>query len=502
MSLAKSFVVSRKADNLLISFFVCLLIVACLLQTSSQEFAHWFLIPVTLCGIVIGIDAISWILGKVDLFDPVGFLGLIGFHFFFIAPLWHVSQDVWTVDVHPPDWRPWLGGMAILNLLGLFIYRFTRRLSFNKPEESRAYQQVWLIDHKKFPVILGVALIISAALQVLVYQRFGGIIGYINSSVLREGIDEFKGLGLVFLFSESFPTLAMIGFAVYAQKSKKKQSWFVLAIVLLIFFVLQLLFGGLRGSRSNTVWALYVALGIIHFWIRPITKKHLAIFFVFLMSFMYIYGFFKSGGIEGLQTALEGSSSRAALERESGRTVDALFLGDLGRSDLQALLLQRIMRHDSDYEYALGRTYFAAISTLVPSFIWPDKPPNKSLEGTNAMYGDNSYTPEAFVASKVYGLAGETMLNFGPFLVPLSFAVLGVVVGRVRYFLLNADPSDSRFLIFPRFVIFSFTVLSSDLDNDIFFLIKDCSFPLLVILISSRMCHRANLSPHSKNTIS
>lgn len=501
MSLAKSFTVARKTDNLLISFFVCLLIVACLLQTSSQEFAHWFLIPVTLCGIVIGTDAISWILGKVDLFDPIGFLGLIGFHFFFIAPLWHVSQDVWTVDVHPPDWRPWLGGMAILNLLGLFIYRFTRRLSFNKPKENRIHEKVWLLDYKKFPIILGIALIISAGLQILVYQYFGGIIGYINSSVLGEDKDKFQGFGIVFLVSESFPTLAMMGFAAYAQRSKKKQSWFVLAIVLLVFFVLQLFFGGLRGSRSNTVWALYVALGIIHFWIRSITKKHLAIFFVFLMLFMYVYGFFKAGGIEGLQTALEGSASRAALERESGRTVDALFLGDLGRSDLQALLLQRIMRHDSDYDYALGRTYYAAVSILVPGLIWPDKPPSKTLEGTNAMYGDNSYAPGAFVSSKVYGLAGETMLNFGPFLVPLSFAILGVLVGRVRYFLLNADPSDSRLLIFPRFVIFCFTVLSSDLDNDIFFLIKDCSFPLIVILISSRMCHRVSLPPHSKNTL-
>ena len=59
----------------------------------------------------------------------------------------------------------------------------------------------------------------SAVLQLLVYQKFGGISNYIEAATReanREGEGEFAGSGIVFLFSESFPILAMMGFAAYA----------------------------------------------------------------------------------------------------------------------------------------------------------------------------------------------------------------------------------------------------------------------------------------------
>src|SRR5271163_3327239 len=45
---------------------------------SSSRFQHWFLIPVSLCGILIGIDAVEWLRGRVDLYDPAGIVGLLG----------------------------------------------------------------------------------------------------------------------------------------------------------------------------------------------------------------------------------------------------------------------------------------------------------------------------------------------------------------------------------------------------------------------------------------
>jgi hypothetical protein len=45
---------------------------------------HWFIGPVLVCGILIGIDFVDWLRGRMNLFDPVGILGVLGFHAFFL----------------------------------------------------------------------------------------------------------------------------------------------------------------------------------------------------------------------------------------------------------------------------------------------------------------------------------------------------------------------------------------------------------------------------------
>jgi hypothetical protein len=533
-------------DSAIISVFLCTLILVGFLQTSDQ-FLHWFVIPVTLCGILIGIDAVNWFRGRLNIFDPVGIIGLLGFHFFFLAPLLHVSWDFWMGGdiTPPPDWRPWMGGMAILNFLGLWVYRFSRNIAakpsenqskftsctrLNRPEaelpnspsqaqpgnensgllslvqngaKGQSKQTVWKLDRRRFIPILCFALMLSAVLQLSVYQKFGGIGGYIEAATRaarREG-NEFQGMGIVVLFSECFPILSMMGFAAYAQKNKRRQTWIVLIVVLLIFLVLQMLFGGLRGSRSNTIWALFWVAGIIHFWIRSIHKKHIAIALVFLVFFMYLYGFFKTGGLEGISTALEGQEARASLEQKSGRSWQGLVLQDLGRSDIQAFLLYRLTRPDSDYQYAWGRSYLSALTMLIPSAIMPNKPASKIKDGTEAQFGTGSYHPELWASSKVYGLAGETMLNFGPYLIPFSFIFLGIVVGRVRRLLWQLEPADTRLILLPFLVNLCFVILVSDLDNDIFFIMKNGGMPFMVLWLSCKkesihhFLESQNLSP-------
>ena len=475
-------------QNEIVSFYIascaCVLIFTGFVLTSDQ-LQHWFVIPIMMCGVIIGSDAVEWMRGRMNLFDPAGLLGLLGFHFFFLAPLLHVMWDQWMPYIDPPaDWRPWLGGMAILNCLGLFIYRFSRGSHHNILTHVARREPIWQVAPKKFTLVISLALVITGLLQIFVYQQLGGIEGYISAyTESREtALDSrFKGMGLLFTVSESFPILAMMAFAMYAREHRSARSWTILATVLLGYFVLLMLFGGLRGSRSNTLYSLFWGVGMLHLLVRPVSKKILAIGLIFLLSFMYVYGFYKESGIKAL-IAFEGQSSLTDMEHKTGRTFHSMLLGDLGRSDVQAFLLYRLWLSPTNYDYAWGRTYIGTAAILVPRAFWSDRPPTKVKEGTEAMFGRGSYHSERWQSAHVYGLAGETILNFGALAVPFAFIVLGLVVKKVRLALATLDVHDLRRLLIPFLVILTVNILTSDSDNLLWFIVKFSVVPFLVIV--------------------
>src|SRR5262245_3061212 len=63
---------------------------------------HWFVIPTFLCGVIIGHDMIDWFRGKLDPFDPIGLIGIFGFHWFFISPLMQVDRNYWFIQTNDP----------------------------------------------------------------------------------------------------------------------------------------------------------------------------------------------------------------------------------------------------------------------------------------------------------------------------------------------------------------------------------------------------------------
>lgn len=467
----------RDLTSLFFSVWTCATI-AFFWLVLDEEIRHWFIVPVTMCGMLIGIDAAAWFRGEVDLFNPVGVMGLLGAHLFFLAPLLHVTWNYWMYcPGAPADWRDWLGGMAILNFFGIAIYRwscgFIKNCTRNAPPRP-----VWKLSKTRLQWLLGLALSITAAAQFYVYLKFGGISGYIDAYMTTP--EAFEGMGWQLMISESFPILAAVGFAIYARHRQWRMGNFSVALFLLVFCIVQFLFGGLRGSRSNTIWALFWATGIIHFWLRPMGKRLLYAGMAALVMFVYVYGFFKETGIKNLdvQQSIE-------LGQKRGRTLDAMILGDFGRADIQAFLLYRLMSPSSDYEYAWGRTYAGAIALSIPKAIWPDRPATSVKAGTDAQHYMGAYTPKLMESSKVYGLAGETLLNFGPFAVPFSFIIFGLCVGWVHRLLIHLQPLDSRLLVMPFLVNLCFPVLIGDSDNIIFFILKQGFVPLSVIFLSS-----------------
>lgn len=467
----------------------------------SDSLWHWFLIPVTLCGILIGDDALDWIRGRVDIFDPVGIVGLLGLHFFWLAPLLHVYRDYWMPEVvPPPDWRDWLGYMAALNVTGLLVYRIARTISA-RTRKNPVPRTFWEIDTRRFWLPVTIALVVSAVLQFFIYAQYGGIIGYVTTIVAPGGLDAAQGMGWLFTLAESFPSFAIIAWAVYARNKTFARSWLVILLVLFVFFMLKILFGGLRGSRSNTVWGLLGAVGIIHFWVRPIPRKIILVGGVLVLAFMYAYGFFKAAGLEGL-AALGDEDARNELVVQTGRNLDYLILADLGRSDVQAFVLYRLSQSDSDYEYAWGRTYVGGIVSVIPSVLWQNRPQTKIEAGTEALYGAGTFSAGDFWSSRQYGLAGEALLNFGPLGVPFAFLLLALVVIRIQELWLTLQPFDARWLLVPSLSIFCFVLVATDSDNLTLYFLKEIAIPAAILLFSVRVTEPSPVAPSDSLQIS
>lgn len=471
----------QQADSLLIATYCCTLVTLGCIATDDL-FLHWFIIPVLLSGIIIGIDAVDWARGRYDTFDPIALVGVYGVHFFFLAPLLVVAWGYWLPYVERPEnYRDWLAWMALLNLLGLAVYRLTRTILLQRHRPWPA--PVWRLDRRRFYLISAVALVVTAIAQVMVYASYGGIGGYIAAATDQTAIMlNMRGMGIIYLISESFPILAMMLFAVYARDKPACKTWLMLGLVLLVFFALKLFFGGLRGNRSVTIWGMFWAIGIIHFWLRPVPRKLVLSGLVFLVIFMYLFGFYKNVGLDALQV-VQGGDQISELEETTQRNMAGLLLGDLARSDLQAFVLHRLTRPDSDYEYAYGRTYYAAVAVLIPRSL-AERPPSKTKEGTEALHGRGEYIPIYREATQLYGLTGEAMLNFGPLIVPFMFIVLAITVAGFRLQLQSFAADDARLLIFPLLLVCCFLLLVADLENIIYLIVKELTVPLAVVLVS------------------
>jgi hypothetical protein len=447
----------------------------------TPELEHWFVIPVFFLGVIWGEELTRLARGTRSIFDPGALITVVGFHMFFLAPLLHVYWDQWMAYVIPPDdWRPWLGRMALLNLAGVFCYRAMKRLVERRRNRRRPTS--WRIVPGRFYLWLFVLLLTSLSAQVLVFISFGGIQGYISE--FERGSERFAGMGLVFIVSESFPILAVIGFIYWASRRQKTVSWPVLFGVILAFFVLRFLFGGLRGSRGASIWAMFWVLGLIHLWVRPISKKMLLQFAVAGFLFMYLYGFYKAAGADSL-SSLFSPSQVQDLEQESGRTVKLLILGDLSRSDVQAMLAYQLRGDNNPYQYpyAKGETYVSAISLILPFVDLGEAMRSKVDAGTLALHAG---TRRVQLESRVYGIAGEAALNFGLWAMPVAYGVLGAIAATGSRWQARLSTGDSRLLIAPLVSVIVFYPLVWDLDNVLILATQFGFMPVVLVWLSSR----------------
>lgn len=466
------------------------IVVALILVAIDKDMWHWFVLPTILCGVLIGPDAVRWVRGQYDLYDAKGLIGAFGWYFFFLTPLLFIGSghDVSGFD-DVPDWRTWVGYLGLINAASLVLYQVAQRIGFSAQFHSSREQTRTIDIERAWPYFLlfgGIALLGQAYYVV----QSGGIAGIVQAAAMAHEVGriETTGLGLFQYVGGSLPTLLLIGLTVLTAPRRKTPSSLPITLLLLIVLGgLQFLVGGLTGSRSATVWSIFWIAGIVHSFWRPISRRVVAIGMVFILGFMYIYGFYKSGGVEAIKQVAAGESLQE-LEETTGRTFEGMMLGDFSRVDVQAYQLYKL-HTVTGYRLRWGKTYTSALLRNLPSRIWPERPldSEKTVAGTELLLGPDRYVPgdRWRNTSKVFGLSGEAMLNFGIWLAPAVFVPWGFLVGRFRRATMHWPPADIRQFLAPFIALLLTIALFSDFDNLLSVFIDKAMFIIVLIFVSS-----------------
>jgi len=458
------------------------LLAATLIPTASAVLAcvdprlrHWFLIPVTVCGVLIGVDAFEWLLRRRDVFDPQAILGLFGVHFYYLAPVLHVLLDYWPALLHPSaaGWRSALGAMALLNMVGLVVYRVVLSLPGRGPRPAGPPR----LDPGRYQSVALVAVVVGVLAFGVEVMLLGGPGGFLTA--MTEDREAFAGLGWLLLISESFPLLLFCLVLVrWRQLLRRRVDLVVLLLVGLV--AVQFLVGGLRGSRSAVLWPLVLGLVLVHLLVRPITRKAFVASAVAVVMFVYAYGLYKGAGVEVVDIA-KGTRTVEEVSAETGRDLPTVLLADLGRADVQALLLDRQRAGAAGWSY--GSTYVAAPLLLVPGSVGAEQVRSKSAVGTDVLYGPGVYD-SGLRSQRVFGVTGEAILNFGPAGGLLSFVFLGLFLRFATRYYAQARRRDAlaaKLLCLPLCAI-TVILVTADLDNILAFYLGE-ALPLALVVL-------------------
>lgn len=467
------------ADQALSWLIASFLVVFCttIFVALSPQLWHWFLIPTALCGIVLGTDLVGWARGHLDVLEPRALVALFGFHMVFAVPLLHVAWDFWPQYVAPAtDWRHSMGVLGLVNLVGLAIYRHI----VGRPMRERPPR--FEVDRALLLTWAPWAILVSIAASAVIVMRSGGPLGYLSAIADPDGRETLSGSGWLLVVGESWPLLLFVVILL------RRRDWYrthpgAATLLLFAFAITQFAVGGLRGDRSNTIWPLLMALGIVSLLVVQVRRSVLVAGIVTGTLFIWLYGFYKATGTDALGI-VTGSSSTSALSRETGRSMQRVVLEDLGRGGIQAVVVDRFLNGTAGPP-ARGGTYLGALDAVVLPQGLETGAADKRVAGKRVQFGNYGAGGE-FQASRIYGLTGEGIINLGLFGAPLAFVPFALWVRYcTRIYRVARRGSLAAGLVAPCLAVSCVLAFGSDFDNWLWFLIKH-ALPLLALIWVSR----------------
>lgn len=416
-----------------------------------------------------------------SVFHPIPLVSIILFIFFLLPPLFAYHYKIGLLYITKDiDFDFYLPLISWIYLLGIILFYFGCVLGY---KNIVALELKTEISNKNLLLITTFFLSISFFAQLVIFVKFGGIYGYMNA--WTDDRSNFDGLGKWFMLAEPFPII-LIFFIFIKYREKLRNNFYLLVLTFLIFFGSKMLFGGLRGSRSNTIWGLFWFAGLVHLYLYKLKKIHFIIGIIFLSIFMPIYGVYKTYGVD----SLGGEYSISDTNRYENNPLLDIYVNDFSRASINAFQMSQYF--NTDYKEKLGSTYYSSVLILLPFLKNSYTGHDKNTAGSELVYEQKmslSYKDD-FDNSRVYGVYGEGLLNFGPYAGVFLFFVFGYLVMKLDNLSRSVGKDNFLILFVPFLSNLSFVLLLSDSDNAIFFLIKNGLLPAIYIYVLYMMSIR------------
>lgn len=455
---------------------------------SEPALWHWFMVPTYVCGFLTGNHITAWILGRADIFSPRTMVGVAGFHFFYVVPILHVVLDTWPSHISGAhDWRASLGTVSSLTLCGLLLYYLVQLLP-REPVRTPIVQ----IDERRLKtgvIVLGGA---SFAAWLLLVLQFGGPVGYWMS--LATDAADLSGYGPLLLVAESWPMTFLVGIMALKREELKAKPW-VVVFLLIVFAILVFATGGLRGSRANVVWPLLIAFALTHNLIFRIRRLYVVLLALAILAFAWLYSFYKMARL-GVLSLFRGDVGLTGMVESTQRDLAGVLVGDLGRAGIQAILVDRLERGDQAFAY--GATYLGDILKFIP--FYDTSVPDKIQVGTVWLYGEGAYEHAGIESTRIYGLLGEGLLNFGYAAPLIVFVLFGIVARKMDAYYARAVVNESvpSIVIASTFASLAILLVLSDADNAFSFVIRRVAPIALIVYFATRRVSKVRLGAHAE----
>jgi len=418
------------------------------------------------------------------LFHPYVFVSLILVWVLILSPIVSIYYKQYLFySPKEIDWNKWVY-ICFWFYLFVAVLHYICGLIFLKKVEPNNVD--YKLKKKSALFICCFFLLFSMVCQVLVYAKFGGITGYMTT--WTEDRSEFDGLGMLFMLAEPFPVLALLSLCLFVRKENLKNPLLFVVCIFVIFFILKLLFGGFRGSRSNTIWGLFWFAGVIHLYYFKLKKTHLIAGLVFLIVFMNLYSIYKSFGVDAF-------SMQHSLE-DTGRFNDnptiTILLNDFSRIGLHSYMLYQYYDFGF-YDIKFGQTYLSTINKILP--LWGEFDLyTKNSAGSEILYDrKSSLVFQDFYNSRIYGAYGEALLNFGPIIAVFVFGLFSTFIAFTDNLTRRISNSDPYLFLIPFLSNLCLMSLLADSDNLLFFFFKNGLLIIIFLFLIKNFAMQKNM---------
>lgn len=439
----------------------------------------------SIAGFLVLTPVLEVVVGSRDVFSPYGFVSLLMFLGMYVAPLLHVALNRYPAHLSlPSDMPRALADVAVLYVAGavlftLVTYRPVRSTKVLRPAPAPAESDAALRASVRNLVIAGVG-----SLCVFLYTVIlsGGPASWLERQLNYRTALNIPGWALA--LAEAFPSLFFFAYCINLRRSERSRTelvgavlWGIVVLVLVTFAT-----SGLRGSRANLIWPTLIGLIFVHFVLLRLRKRVLALIAGALAAFAAVYDVYKKRGVDDAVQALSGGLNGFEGDRFG---LASVILGDFSRSGIQAVLLD--VWHEGSQALSYGLTYIGDAVLFIPGLDDSLHIPSKTAVGSEWLYGEGAYAVGE-VSSRIFGLQGEALLNFGVWGFVLVLLPFGLIVRRAdaRYRVTLRTPTVSEAVLASLVIPALGLAFVSDMDNVFRYATSNMILPLVAVWLAAR----------------